>query len=72
MKQIKKGDKGFEVAVIQELLNTFNNNRLIIDGDFGVRTEEAVKNFQIKYNLEIDGIVGVKTWTKIYSIMVHA
>lgn len=71
MKQIKKGDKGIEVAMLQLFLNKYEGNRLVVDGDFGIRSSEAIKTFQAKYNLEIDGVVGVMTWSKIYSIMVH-
>lgn len=71
MKQIKKGDKGIEVAMLQLFLNKYESNRLVVDGDFGIRSTEAIKTFQAKYNLWIDGVVGVMTWSKIYSIMVH-
>ena len=33
-----------------------------IDGDIGPLTEEAVREFQAKNNLVIDGKVGPKTW----------
>lgn len=35
------------------------------DGIFGPLTEEAVKEFQEKNGLTVDGIVGKNTWTKI-------
>lgn len=75
---LKNGSKGIEVCFLQLFLNKYQGNKLIIDGEFGYRTTEAVKNFQIKYTdtdgkpLEIDGIVGEKTWGKIYIIMVNA
>ena len=31
---------------------------ITIDGDFGTKTETAVKNFQKKYKLDVDGIYG--------------
>lgn len=68
---IRKGSKNINVGFLQLFLNTYEINRLKIDCDFGGKTEEAVKNFQLNKGLEIDGIVGVKTWTKIYSIMVR-
>lgn len=33
-----------------------------IDGDFGPRTDEAVRNVQRFFGLVVDGIVGPKTW----------
>jgi peptidoglycan hydrolase-like protein with peptidoglycan-binding domain len=34
-----------------------------VDGIFGAQTEAAVKTIQSIFFLEIDGIVGAKTWT---------
>lgn len=68
---IRKGSKNIYVGLLQTFLNMFDGNRLKIDCDFGQKTYEAVKNFQLKYNLEIDGIVGNETWNKI-NIMMEA
>lgn len=38
------------------------------DGWFGEKTELAVKDFQEKHKLYVDGIVGKNTWAKIDSI----
>lgn len=64
MKTIKRGDKGDEVARLQSLLNK-NGYSLVEDGDFGNKTEEAVKAFQKQHNLEVDGIVGRQTWNAL-------
>lgn len=53
---LKKGSKGEAVKTLQEFLN------ITIDGDFGNNTEAAVKEFQSKNGLVVDGIVGQKTW----------
>ena len=37
-----------------------------IDGSFGQRTEKAVKDFQKKQGITVDGIVGAETWEKIW------
>ena len=71
---IKKGSKGLAVCFLQLFLNKYMGNRLVIDGDFGNKTHEATLNAQIKMGFsgnDIDGEIGVKTWTKIYSTMVH-
>ena len=38
------------------------------DGKFGTQTEKAVKEYQKKKGLGIDGIVGEKTWKKILGV----
>lgn len=53
---LKKGNIGKDVERLQDLLN------IQVDGDFGIETEEAVKVFQKKYNLTVDGVVGPVTW----------
>lgn len=58
---LKKGDRGDEVKTLQEALNT-NGYQLTVDGAFGGKTENAVKDFQNKHKLTADGIVGPKTW----------
>lgn len=37
------------------------------DGIFGPMTESAVRNFQIRNHLEVDGYVGPKTWIQLFS-----
>lgn len=59
---IKLGSKGELVRYLQEILKSLGHLELVIDGDFGKRTELAVKDFQKLNNLGVDGIVGSKTW----------
>lgn len=56
---LKLGSRGNEVKVLQEKLN------LKADGIFGPLTEEAVKDFQRSNSLEVDGIVGANTLSKL-------
>ena len=56
----KCGDKGDDVKYIQERLVKHGAN-IRIDGDFGLKTESAVKDFQKKKKLKVDGIVGPNT-----------
>ena len=56
---LKLGSKGNEVKLLQEKLN------LKTDGIFGPLTEEAVKDFQRSNGLEVDGIVGDNTLSKL-------
>jgi peptidoglycan hydrolase-like protein with peptidoglycan-binding domain len=41
------------------------NNPLRVDGDFGSRTSNAVKDYQSWNNLTVDGIVGPQTWSSL-------
>lgn len=65
LKMIRKGDTGIEVKTIQANVGVF------VDGVFGNDTEKAVRDFQKKNKdydgnaLEVDGIVGPKTWGAI-------
>jgi hypothetical protein len=56
MQVLKKGSKGESVRTLQEFL------KITVDGDFGPKTESAVKSYQKKNGLAVDGIVGPKTW----------
>ena len=67
---LKNGSKGGEVKTVQMLLNEIgfrdqNGAYLKNDGIFGVKTEYAVKNYQRKRGLTVDGIVGFETWNRI-------
>jgi peptidoglycan hydrolase-like protein with peptidoglycan-binding domain len=42
-------------------------SELVVDGDFGPKTEQAVRGFQANENLAVDGIVGRQTWTALLS-----
>lgn len=62
MNTIKKGSTGSDVQTLQAKLNEIGKYGLSVDGDFGIKTETAVKDFQRKKGLSVDGIVGPKTW----------
>lgn len=61
---IRRGDKGDAVVELQSLLSKVGST-LQIDGIFGTGTASAVRAFQTKNGLEVDGVVGPKTWTKL-------
>lgn len=65
---LKKGNRGGNVKELQKILinKGYNIGDYGVDGDFGDATEAAVKEFQRDHELVIDGIVGKKTWEKIY------
>ncbi len=62
---IQYGSSGSEVKKLQEELNKYGYD-LDVDGQFGSLTQSAVKDYQKKNNLVVDGIVGNKTWGKLF------
>lgn len=59
--QVKYGSSGSDVKTLQELLNG-NGYSLDVDGVYGSKTQAAVKDYQQKNKLAVDGIVGENTW----------
>ena len=62
---LQYGSKGIYVKILQVLLNYYNHADLDVDGDFGPHTKSTVADYQMKYKLEIDGIVGRETWSQL-------
>jgi len=62
MPVLKRGSKGQAVTTVQTVLQLTRDYTSTIDGDFGPRTETAVKAFQTRSNLRNDGVVEDKTW----------
>jgi Putative peptidoglycan binding domain len=67
MPTLKLGDKGDEVKRLQLLLKSvlIPRKEIAVDGDFGSKTEAAVKQFQGGNALTADGIVGRQTWSAL-------
>jgi len=60
---LRKGDCGSAVVVLQKSLNEHGAKPMVCeDGVFDTDTNEAVKAFQKKNKLLIDGIAGPQTW----------
>lgn len=64
--QVSYGSKGSDVTELQKLLNQ-NGYSLDTDGIFGAKTQAAVKDYQQKNNLSVDGIAGKNTWGALTS-----
>lgn len=62
---LKRGSKGADVRELQGILKNKQLYTGAIDGDFGIYTENAVKQFQKKNKLLIDGIYGPVTCKKL-------
>lgn len=54
------GDKGTQVKNLQKFLNWYNNYSLSLDGDFGNKTLSAIKDYQKKEKLNVDGLFGTE------------
>lgn len=68
---IQKGSSGVLVIELQEGLIKlgYDCGAAGADGKFGAATETAVKAFQTKYGLTVDGICGENTWVKLNTLL---
>ena len=60
------------MALVQTWLNGVRDactwyGELKTDGKFGISTENAVKEFQLKNKMNVDGKVGANTWNVLYT-----
>lgn len=58
---VRNGNTGEAVRAVQSQLVT-RGHGLTVDGEFGSRTETAVRSFQSSRSLVADGVVGPITW----------
>lgn len=71
---LEYGDQGSNVKSLQQKLNKVgitdaNGKKLEEDGSFGDNTLYAVKAFQKKYGLEVDGLAGKDTISKLDTLI---
>jgi hypothetical protein len=64
---IRKGSKGSAVTELQAMLLKlgYDLGPCGVDGDFGRRTDAAVRQFQKDHGLAADGIAGPVTWKEL-------
>lgn len=67
-KMLSRGSVGEDVKILQQKLVSLGHN-LDVDGEFGPITEQKVRQFQKTYDLEVDGIAGPKTLTKLDKVV---
>ncbi len=60
------GEKGTNVRKLQEKLKELGYLEDKVDGAYGRNTQEAVKAFQKKHGLEVDGVAGNQTQTMLF------
>ena len=59
--------QGADVLRVQQRLLTLGYTEAgTADGLFGSLTDQAVRRFQEINNLEVDGVVGPKTWDQLF------
>ena len=63
-----KSSKGIYVKSVQAFLVVYDDAKIDIDGEFGSMTDRAVREYQQKNDLEVDGYVGRDTWA---SFLLH-
>lgn len=64
---LKKGAKGALVTQVKVRLKELEYFNGSMDDEFDAELEAAVKAFQIRNDLTADGIVGQKTWDRMFS-----
>ena len=62
---LRRGSTGEAVRELQQALKGLGYDPGPVDGQFGARTEDAVKAFQTAQGIAADGIVGDVTWINI-------
>lgn len=68
LKVLQKGSKNNQVKALQRILYAMGyelGSSNPIDGNFGAKTDAAVRAYQKKNKLTVDGVVGEKTWSKL-------
>ncbi len=67
MPTLRLGSSGDQVTELQNILDSAGYS-VVVDGQFGRSTEDAVKRFQSDHSLEADGVVGSSTWEILQSL----
>lgn len=64
---LRKGSEGEQVKALQRMLYAlgYDLGENPIDGKFGSKTDAAVRAYQKKNGLTVDGVVGQNTWNKL-------
>ncbi|MBZ9749930.1 peptidoglycan-binding protein [Deinococcus sp. HMF7604] len=66
IKTVRQGDNNNAVRALQDQLRSgYGYSSVTVDGAFGPGTNTAVRDFQSKRGLTVDGIVGLNTWQEL-------
>ncbi len=69
--EMRSGTKGVAQRRVQEWL-TLHGHGLVLDGQFGPATAEAVRAFQRNVGIPVTGVVDSKTWSGLVGPMLRA
>lgn len=65
----RDGSRGEPVQTVQYLLRSWGQS-VVVDGDFGPKTDHAARAFQSAKKITADGVVGEQTWPRLI-VAVH-
>jgi peptidoglycan hydrolase-like protein with peptidoglycan-binding domain len=73
MPVLRRGANSALVGKVQQTLKDGDFYKSAVDGNFGAKTEAAVKAFQAsRAGLVADGVIGAKTWVELSRSDAHA
>lgn len=65
---LRRGSTGVEVEIAQTVLREGGYYKSTVDKNFGQNTEAAVRAFQHDRQLQVDGVIGLKTWQALENL----
>lgn len=68
LKQVKTGDQGVEVLLLQEILKARGYYEGGLDWSFGPQTEAALRQYQAERSLKLDGVAGPEIWKDLIAL----
>ena len=71
LQELSQGSSGEQVKTVQRILSAMGYDLGTLnpyDGNFGNKTDAAVRAFQTASGLTVDGVVGQKTWNKLLGL----
>ena len=67
---LRRGSVSNYVCIAQDDLNTLGYKTGGLDGIFGIQTDNAVRTYQSRVGLVVDGIVGCNTWRSLQQAVI--
>lgn len=68
---LRRGSTGVEVEIAQTVLKEGGYYKSTVDQIFGQTTEAAVRAFQHDRQLQVDGVIGLKTWKALEALATY-